>query len=125
MSGLRLPRALVPYHHRSASILALRNDAFEAAILDRMIFHLDREPLIRSNVAWPFRNRPALQHTVPPEPKVIVQMRCGMFLNNKRELLLRERFSFTGAAWLAGYLEVSHRAIALKLLSNRIRRGSW
>src|ERR1700678_1752446 len=40
MSCLRLPRALIPHHHRPAAILALRNNSLKAAIVDRMIFHL-------------------------------------------------------------------------------------
>ena len=46
VTSLRLPRALVPHHHRPAAILPLWNDPLKAAILHRMIFHLHGQPLV-------------------------------------------------------------------------------
>ena len=43
----QFPRAAIPQHHRSTAIFSLRNHAFEFAVLDRMIFDFDREPLLR------------------------------------------------------------------------------
>ena len=58
------PRALVPDHHRAAAVLAFGNDAFEAAIVERMVLGRDGQPLLAGDQARPFRHRPALQHAV-------------------------------------------------------------
>jgi hypothetical protein len=39
----RLPGAAIPHQHRAAAVLAFRDDAFEVAVLERMVFDLDRE----------------------------------------------------------------------------------
>ena len=41
-----LPIAAVPELHRAAAILALRDRAFEVAVVERMILDLDREALV-------------------------------------------------------------------------------
>src|SRR5260370_18699091 len=123
MSGLRLPRSLVPDHNRPAAVLPLRNDALKTAILHRMIFHLHREPFVAGKVARPLRNRPALQYTIPPKPKIVVQMRSRMLLNDKRQLLLIKRRCLPPTARLTGNFEVPHRAVPFKLLINRVRCG--
>ena len=41
-----LPIAAVPQHDRAAAILTLRDRPFEVAIIERMIFDLDRKPLV-------------------------------------------------------------------------------
>ena len=122
MSELRLPRSLVPDHHRPAAVLPLRNNAFKPAIVNRMIFDLHRESFVAGKITRPLRNRPALQHTIPPKPKIVVQVRSRLLLNNKRQLLLVERLCLSPAARLTRDLEVSHRAVPFKLLINRVRR---
>src|SRR5712691_2999623 len=75
MTGLRLPRSLVPDHHRPAAVLSLRNDALKTTVVNRMIFHLHRESFVAGKITRPLRNCPALQHTIPPKPKIIVQVK--------------------------------------------------
>jgi len=41
-----VPVAAVPQHHGAAAILALRDGAFEIAIIERMFLHFDRQPLV-------------------------------------------------------------------------------
>ena len=44
--SVRLPIAAVPQHDRAAAILTLGNRPFEVAIIERMIFDLDRKALV-------------------------------------------------------------------------------
>ena len=62
--ALRVPRATVPDHHRAAAVLAVRNRAFEGVVFDRVIFNVDREPLVGGVEARPAGDRPALHHPV-------------------------------------------------------------
>src|SRR5215471_11209731 len=48
---LRLVRAAVPQHHRSAAVLPLGNRALEAVVLHRVIFDLHGESLHRRVIA--------------------------------------------------------------------------
>src|ERR1700758_1535837 len=43
---LASPIAAVPNHDGASAILALRNGAFEVAVIQRMVFDLDCEPLV-------------------------------------------------------------------------------
>ena len=43
---LAVPIAAIPNHDGAAAILALRNGALEVAVVQRMVFDLDREPLV-------------------------------------------------------------------------------
>ena len=116
---LRLPRSLVPHHDGAAAILALGNDAFEPAVFHGMVFHLHGEPLVCHDVARALGDGPALEHAVPSQPKIVVKMRGGVLLNNKRKrLLLRFRCGFLGGCLPAGFsgdLEVAHLAITREL----------
>ena len=49
----RRPIALVPHHHGAAAVLALGDGPFEVAVLQWMIFDLNREPLVARIVAGP------------------------------------------------------------------------
>src|SRR6476620_292585 len=41
-----IPESAIPHHHRAAAVLALRNGAFEVAVVQRMVLDLYREPLV-------------------------------------------------------------------------------
>ena len=43
---LRLPRAPVPDHDGAAAVLSFRDRSFEIAVVERVVFDLDREPLV-------------------------------------------------------------------------------
>ena len=47
------PRALVPDHHRAAAVLAFGDDAFEAAIVERMVLGRDGQPLLAGDRLGP------------------------------------------------------------------------
>ena len=56
----RLPRSLIPKHDRSAAIFAFGNDAFEIAILQRMVLDMHGQPLHGWIERGTFRNSRAL-----------------------------------------------------------------
>src|SRR5271165_11625 len=120
---LRLPRSLVPHHDGPTAVLTLGDNAFESAVFHRVVFHLNGKPLVCRHVAGTFGNGPALEDAVPSQPEIVVKMRGGMFLNNKRKrLLLRLRrgfltsgFSRSFAAGFGGDVEVPHLAITREL----------
>ncbi len=66
----RLPSALVPDHHRAAAIFAFGDDAFEAAIFERVVLGHDGEPLLCRVEARALGHGPALQHAVMLEPEI-------------------------------------------------------
>src|SRR5208337_4906342 len=133
---LRLPRPLVPHHHSSAAILALRDNALEPTVFHRVVFHLTRQPLVSRHVAGAFGDGPALKHAVPSQAKIVVQMRGRVLLNYKRQRMLSRfgsgflrrgflasRFSWRLPAGFGGYVEVAHLAIARELAIDCVRRG--
>ncbi len=64
----RRPDAGIPDDHRPAAIFALRDHAFEVDIFERMIFGLDRQPLVVGIERGAFRHRPALEHITDLQP---------------------------------------------------------
>ena len=90
----RLPGPSVPDHHRSASVFSGRNQSLEVAIVERMVFDLDGQPLLRRVEAWSLRNRPTLECTSHFEPEIVMQMAGVMLLHHKlkgRRRFLRSR----------------------------------
>src|SRR3546814_10582581 len=77
------PRAAIPEHHRAAAILALRDDAFEIAIAERVVLGMDREAPVRRVQARALGHGPALQHAVELEAEVVVQPACGVLLDDE------------------------------------------
>ncbi len=78
----RLPAAAIPDHHRAAAILAFGDGAFERVVLDRMIFDVDREPLVVRYEAWAAGDGPAQHHAAELQPKIVVQPCCGVLLDD-------------------------------------------
>src|SRR5262249_25335719 len=77
----RLPGAAIPEKHGAATVLALGDDALEAAVLHRVILDVHRQPLVRGIEARSLGDRPALENAFELEPKIVVQARCGVLLN--------------------------------------------
>src|SRR5689334_426527 len=84
-----------------------------------MVFDLDSQPFIPREVARALRHSPALQNSIPPQPEVIVQVRSRMLLHAEGKSRL---LCFVGmpSTWLCCDAEVAHRAIARKLLVDRV-----
>src|SRR4051812_31463738 len=72
---LRRPDALVPEEHLARAVLLFRDHAFELAVLKRMVFGLHGEALVAGIEARALRYRPALQHALELEAKVVMQPR--------------------------------------------------
>ncbi len=72
VAGLRFPAALVLDHDGASSILALGDDAFEAAVLHGVIFDLDGEALVFHVVGRALGAGPGFQDAVPAEAEVEV-----------------------------------------------------
>src|SRR5215218_4213921 len=71
--AFRRPAAFVPNDHRAAAILALRDDALEGEVFERMVLGMDRKALLAEGKARPARDGPALQHPVELEPQIVVE----------------------------------------------------
>ena len=78
----RLPGALVPDHYRAAAVFALRNDAFEIGVVDRMIFDLHGERFYGRVETGAFGNGPAFECAVVFEPEVVVKAAGGVLLDD-------------------------------------------
>src|SRR5262249_31796972 len=76
--ALRIPAAAVPNHDGAAAILSLRDASLECVVFDRMIFDVDRKPLLVRNEARAAGDRPALHHAVELESQVVVQAPRGV-----------------------------------------------
>src|SRR5437868_11613709 len=83
LARLGNPPPLVPQHHRPATIFALGDRAFEAAVVERMVLGAHREALLVGIEAGPLRNCPALEHSVELEPEVPVQPRGIVLLDDE------------------------------------------
>ena len=81
--ALRFPIAAVPDLDRAAAIFALRDGAFEVAVVERMVLDLDGEPLVCRIERWAARHRPGLEHAIQLETQVVVQAGRRMLLDDK------------------------------------------
>jgi len=81
-----LPPAAIPQHHGAAAVLAGRDDALEAAILDRVVLDMDRQALDGRIEARPLWHRPALQHAVELEPEVVMRPAGHVLLDHEARL---------------------------------------
>src|SRR5437868_12466189 len=68
----------VPHHHCAATILTFRNYSFKIKIIDRMILGRHCKPSLLLLEWWTFGNGPGPKNVVHFEPKVIMQVACGM-----------------------------------------------
>src|SRR5690606_18437866 len=67
------PDAAVPEHHGAAPVLTLGDQAFEVAVLERVILRAHREALHRGIGDGSLRHGPAQEHAVPLEAEVVVE----------------------------------------------------
>ncbi len=75
------PRSAVPEHDRSRAVFAVRDDAFEGAVVDRVVLDAHGEPLVPRVEGRTLRHRPAQEDAAPLQPKVIVQTRRRVLLD--------------------------------------------
>ena len=76
----RLPVALVPEQYSPTAILLGRNNALEARVIERVVFHMHGQAFLSRIQAGSLRDCPALQRAVQFQPKIVVQTARGVFL---------------------------------------------
>jgi len=124
IGGLGLPGALVPQHDGAPAILARGDDAFEAAVLHGVVLDLDGEPLVGDDVAGALGDGPALEHAIPAEAEVVVQMGGSVLLHAEGELRGGFGSGLCGRSGrLGGDFEVAHGAVARKLFVDGVGGG--
>ncbi len=109
------PRSLIPQQHRPRTVLFRGNNSFEAAVFERVVFHMHRQTLVCRIQAGAFWNRPTFQRPGEFQAEVIVQVAGRMLLNNKLPTLLpapRGRLRCT--ARLGRLVEVTLSPVLLK-----------
>ncbi len=118
----RFPLAEIPEHHGSPAVLALGDCAFEVAVFDGVVFYLDGEALVGGEIARSFGDGPAFQHAIPRKPKIIVEARGGMFLNDEgqRAALCSSLDRALVSAGLGGDVEVPHLPVTSQLIFQRL-----
>jgi hypothetical protein len=79
----RDPDPLVPYDYGSGSVIAFRYDALELAVLDRVVFSVDSQPLVLRIRRRALGNRPRNQDPVHLQTEVIVDMACSVLLDHE------------------------------------------
>ena len=80
----RLPLAAIPKQHGAAAVFTLGNHSLERSVIDRVILDLDRQPLIAGIEARSFGDGPTFEHVAQLQPEVVMEVRGGVFLNDKR-----------------------------------------
>ena len=100
-----LPIAAIPELHGAAAILALGNGAFEIAVIQRMVFHLHRQPLVVRIERRPLRDRPGLEDAVEFQAQIVMQPARVMLLNDKMPPLRGRDLGL--AAGLRGLFEIA------------------
>ena len=103
------PIAAVPELHGAAAILALRNGAFEIAVVERMVFHFHRQPLVARIERGPPGDRPGFEDAIELEPEIVMQARRIMLLDHETPLL--RRLDRHIAARLRGLFEIPLLAV--------------
>ena len=78
---LRLPRTGVPHLHRAGAIVALGDGPLERSVIQRMVLDLDRQALDLEVAGGRLGDGPGFQHAVVLDPKVVVQARRGVPLD--------------------------------------------
>src|SRR5580704_12684250 len=93
------PGAAIPYDHRPAAVLPLRDCPFEHEIFQGMIFGSYGKTLVGDNEARSLWHGPAQQDPIELESKIVVEPPCRMLLNHKSRAPfgLCRRFGLGGA----------------------------
>jgi len=78
-----LPRSLVPDHHRACTILSGGNRAFERAVIEGMILHMNGEAPIGGVKTRTSCDGPALEHTIELQPEIVMEPTGGVLLHDE------------------------------------------
>src|SRR5690606_16367823 len=119
--AFRNPMPPIPDEHRAAAVLALGDHAFERRVLERVILGPHRKALFARIEARALRDRPAPEHAVVLETKVVMEPPRVVLLHDE---LRAVRDARSGAArGLGGPAEVPFRAIFLEIRGHHACRG--
>ncbi len=95
--------------------MALRNSAFEVAVVERVIFDLNGEAFVMRIDRWTLGDGPRLQYAVEFEAEIIVKARGGVFLDYEAaEFRWRDGIL---AAGFGGFAEIALGLIGEKCYS--------
>ena len=114
----RLPRPLVPQHHRAAAVIALGDGALEVAIVERVVLDMDREALLLGIEARPIGHRPRHQHAVALEAEIEMHPRRVVFLDQVAVTGLRSVGN--AAAGLGGAGKIAFGAIGCEAVGHAL-----
>src|SRR6266508_6267786 len=109
--------ARVPDLDLPRAVLALRNLALEVRVLERVVFHVDREPLLAGLQRHALRNRPARKRPVPLQSEVVVEPARVVALDDEdrllRALLPGKRLRSLLRISLLSILPQAHKALSV------------
>ena len=89
VGGVGLPPAAVPDDHVAPAVLAVRDDAFEVDVLDRVILDVHGQPSHRGIERRAPRHRPTGEDTVDLEAHVVVQRVGAVPLHHESKMSVR------------------------------------
>jgi len=107
----RSPAATVPEQHGTSAVLPRRNETFKVCIVDRMVFHLNGEALLRGIETRTLGHGPAFQGSILLQTKVIVQTTRRMLLNHVQFLALSGP---DPTAWFRRLFEIPFLPVGVK-----------
>ena len=114
---LGCPVAAIPQHDCAATVFALRDGALEIAVGKRVILDLDGESLFDRIERGTTCHGPRLENPVDLQPKIVVQARSVVLLDDETEML--GGADFGARIRLAGFGEVTFGAVLFELLHHR------
>src|SRR5690606_36108422 len=79
----QLERAYVPDDHRAAAVLSGRDRPLEVEVVERMVLRLEGRTADLKLGGQSLRDRPRFQRSVHLQPKIIMQVGGGVFLDHK------------------------------------------
>ncbi len=85
LGALGSPEAAVPQHDRAAAVLALRDRALEITVVERMILDFHGQTFVGGIQRRSAGNRPGLEHTLPFQAHIVVQLPGGMLLHDEAQ----------------------------------------
>src|SRR3954470_6525872 len=98
--------APIPEHDSATPILTLGDSSLESVVINRVIFHLHREPLDGGIEAGSFRDGPTLHHSIELESKVEVEMARSVFLDDETKSTRTTWRCRLIAGWLRCFPEI-------------------
>ena len=119
-----LPRAGVPHDDVAAAVLAVRDDALEVDVLDRVILDVDRQaPCLRVE-RRAVGHSPARQHPVHLEAQVVVPAAGAVPLHDEPQGLAAGLVSAGFGCWLRGARRLgSAGKVAFRLVGDQAVGG--